>query len=441
MAALLSRLCTWRASSTRRGKVLLARSVPVQLGLTLVGVFLFSAHTCGEPPSEIEELKTLLREAQESMQRMMQEHQAQIEALSNRIDELESRSEESEAAQEELEAEVAAQEVTTSELKSSPFGNISLHGYNDFQYIAADSSIVDSFVQNELAIFLRHASEDEKWTFFTELEFELSDDGSFFFEDGDDESEFEIETAWIEYHFRDGFKARAGKHLLPQYWQTYHYPNLTLSTRPPAMVGAIFPKNIIGVQARGDLWFPSERGISYVAYLGNGGDTDISEIDTNENKAVGGRLTAHLAGGKRIDTFDLSMSGYSGRDENDEHEDIFGFDAQIRIGKFELLSEFAFGNQFVEAPASSGGLMARSDTEGYYVQAAYRVAPKWHTFYRFDELELLSGDGDFDSEQHTLGVNFRPQPNLSLKLELFHAIFEGRDDSFNGLATSVVYNF
>jgi len=441
MAALLSRLLTWRPLRARRGKAPWARSIRVQLGLALAGVFLFCANTHGEPPAEIEELRALLLEAQESMQRMMQEHQAQIEALSNRIDELESRSEESDAAQEELKAEVAAQEVATSELKSSPFGNISLHGYNDFQYVAADSSIVDSFVQNELAIFLRHASEDEKWTFFSELEFELFDDGSFYFGDYEDESEFEVETAWIEYHFRDGFKARAGKHLLPEYWQTYHYPNLTLSTRPPTMVGAIFPKNIIGVQARGDFWFPSERGISYVAYLGNGGDTDISEIDTNENKAVGGRLTTHLASGKRVDTFDLSVSGYSGRDENDEHEDIFGFDTQIRIGKFELLSEFAFGNQFVDAPATSGELMTRSDTEGYYIQAAYRVAPMWHLFYRFDELELLSGEGDFDSEQHTLGVNFRPRPNLSLKLELFHAILEGQNDSFNGLASSVVYNF
>lgn len=441
MAALLSKVCAWHASQTRRRKSLWARSVCVPLGLVLVSMFAFSAYADEVPPSEIEELKALLRETQESMQRMMQEHQAQIEALSNRIEEMESRSEKTDAAHEELEAEVAAQNVTTSELESSLFGNISLHGYDDFQYIATDSSVADSFVQNELAIFLRHASEDEKWTFFSELEFELSDDGSFFFEEYDDESEFEVETAWIEYHVRDGFKMRAGKHLLPQYWQTYHYPNLTLSTRPPAMVGRIFPKNIIGVQTRGDFWFPSERGLSYVAYLGNGGDTDISEIDTNENKAIGGRLTAHLASGKRIDTFDLSVSGYSGKDENDEAEDIFGFDAQIRIGKFELLSEFAFGNQVVDAPENSGVLMARSDTEGYYVQAAYQIAPRWHMFYRFDKLELFSGDGDFDSEQHTLGANFRPRPNLSLKLELFHALLEGENDRFNGLATSIVYNF
>ena len=441
MAAVLSSVRTWRASQARRRNAPWARSVRIQLGLALVGVFVFSAHAHGDPSSEIEELKALLRETQESMQRMMQEHQAQIEALSNRIEELESRSEGAEAEQEKLEADVAAQEVTTGELKSSLFGQISIHGYNDFQYLAADSSVNDSFVQNELAIFLRHASEDEKWTFFGELEFELFDDESFFFGDRDGESEFEIETAWLEYHFRDGFRARAGKHLLPEYWQTYHYPNLTLSTRPPTMVGAIFPKNIIGVQARGDFWFPSERGISYVAYLGNGGDTDVSEIDTNENKAVGGRLTTHLARGTRVDTFDLSVSGYSGRDENDEAEDVFGFDAQIRLGKFELLSEIAFGDQFVDAPADSGVLTARSDTEGYYVQAAYQVAPKWHLFYRFDELELFSGDGDFDSDEHTLGVNFRPRANLSLKLEFFHAIFEGRDDTFNGLATSVVYNW
>lgn len=437
MAALLSRIFTWPASR-RRGR---ARTVRIQFALAFVGALALSANTHGDPSPEIEELKALLQQTQQSMQQMMQEHQAQIEALSNRIKELESQSAETEEAQEELKAEVAAQEVPTSESELTLFGQVSLHGYNEFQYLAANSSIVDSFVQNELAVFLRHASEDEKWTFFSELEFELFDDNSFFLGEHNDESEFEVETVWLEYHVRDELRLRAGKHLLPQYWQTYHYPNLTLSTRPPAMVGEIFPKDLIGVQARGDFWFQNERGISYVAYLGNGGDTEISEIDTNENKAIGGRLTVHLASGEHFETFDLSMSGYTGRDENDEHEDVFGFDTQIRIGKFELLSEVAFGNQFVDAPESSGVSMARSDTSGFYVQAAYQVAATWHLFYRFDELELFSGDGDLDSEQHTLGVNFRPRPYLSLKLELFHAIFEGQDDSFNGLATSVVYNF
>ena len=152
-------------------------------------------------------------------------------------------------------------------------------------------------------------------------------------------------------------------------------------------------------------------------------------------------MTAHMASGKLVDTFDLSISGYTGRDENDDNENVLGSDAQIRIGAFELLSELALGDQVVDTPAGSSEPMERSDTHGFYIQAAYRVAPMWHLFYRFDDLQLLSGDGEFDSDQHTLGVNFRPRPNISLKLELFHAIFDGRDESFNGLASSIVYNF
>ena len=54
-----------------------------------------------------------------------------------------------------IEEKVLEQEVTTDELRSGLLGQVSLHGYYDVQYLAADSSIVDSFVQNELSIFFK----------------------------------------------------------------------------------------------------------------------------------------------------------------------------------------------------------------------------------------------------------------------------------------------
>lgn len=419
----------------------------IQLGMCTVLMLLVALVSPGvsfaQDQTEIEELKELLRETQVSMQKIIEDHQNQMKALQKRISELERRSIEASEKQAVVEERILEQEVASSEGRDGLFGRLSLNGYFDFQYIVADNNASDSFSLSELSIFLRHETEDEKWILFSELEFEALDGDEFFFEDSNQTSDFEIETAWLEYKFLDSIRARAGKLLLPQYWQTYHYPNLTLSTRAPAMVGSIFPKDIIGVQAHGDIWFQQGRGLSYAAYVGNGGDSDVSEIDRNDNKALGGRLTLHLSNETLFETFDLSASGYSGRDHEGDSEDVFGFDTQIRIDRFELQSEVAFGDQIVLVPvANAPDMRVSSDTSGYYVQLAYRVAPRWHVFYRYDELDLLGGGpGRLDSRNHTVGVNFRPLANVSLKLEGFRTLLDGDDEEFNGLATSIVYNF
>lgn len=408
---------------------------------------------CVAPPGfaqesgEVEELKEMLRQTQASMAQMMAEHQRQMDELQTRIEELEQKSKKVEREQESVAEELL--ELAAGEQRSGLLGNLSLHGYYDIQYLNADNTAVGSFVQNELSIFLRSSTEDERWIFFSEIEFELLDGDEFFYTDADRTSDLEIETAWVEYRHADYLRVRAGKHLLPQYWQTYHYPNLTLSTRAPAMVGTIFPRNIIGLELRGDIWFAGDRGLSYALYAGNGGDSEISEIDRNDNTAVGGRLTMHLAKGGRLKTLDISVSGYNGRDHDNSSNAVFGIDTQIRIGKFEFMSEYARGNQYVRIPAPRTRpfprqrlLSVKSDTEGYYAQFAYNVKSKWHTFYRFDELDLFDeGAGMFDAHQHTLGANFRPRPNISLKLELFRVLLDGDRDDFNGVASSLVYNF
>lgn len=399
--------------------------------------------THAQTTSEIEELKALLQQTQDSMERMMQEHQEQIEGLNQRIQELESRSQKQQVDQQVVKNELLEQEVKIGELDSAPADRLSIHGYFDVQYLDAEDSNVGSFVQNELSVFLRHSTPDERWTIFSEIEFEVLYSDDYFFVESDVEAELEIETAWLEYVFSDELKIRAGKHLLPHYWQTYHYPNLTMSTRPPAMVGRVFPKDTIGVEARGDWWWNDLRGISYVAYVGNGGDSEDSAVDRNENKAVGGHVTLHLAGNSHFETLDLGASAHIGDEHSGADTSVYGLDAQVRVWQLEFLSELAWGRQEASTRTGSGlPPNVESDGLGYYAQIAYNFKPRWHTFYRFDELDLVDdGPGLFDAHQHTVGLNFRPIPSVSLKLEGFRAYPDGDVDPFNGFATSVVYNF
>lgn len=405
---------------------------------------IIASPTQAQSPDEIRELKALLQQTQQSMQDMMKQHQTQIEALQQRIEELETRTEAAEESAEAIEETLMERQVEDVESKSLLDSNVSLHGYYDFLFLDANNSKSRSFVLNELSLFLRGTTDDEKWTFFSELEFEVINPDDFYFFTNQSDSEFEIETAWLEYSISDALQFRAGKHLLPQYWQTYHYPNLTLSTRPPAMVGRIFPDNIVGIEARGSYWFENQRGVSYVAYLGNGNNSDTGDVDQNEDKAVGGRLTAHFGTDDSLfETIDFSVSGYTGMNDYDRHEDIVGVDAQIRSGKWELLTEWAWGDQDVELRGNGGARrLVSTDTMGYYAQLGYQFLPRWHAFYRYDELDLYEyGSTPLDAHQNTVGVNFRPLPNISLKLELFQAELDRNNESLEGIATAVVYNF
>ena len=409
----------------------------------IAALLMLGGGTYAQTPAEVDELKSMLKQTQESMQQMMDQHQRQIDLLQQRIEELESRTDSTEASTEFIENTLIGQQVESTDSIASSDQNVTLHGYYDFLFLDATDSTSRSFILNELALFLRGRSEDERWTFFSELEFELLEGDDFYFVDDDRSSEFEIETAWLEYSVSDLLQVRAGKHLLPQYWQTYHYPNLTLSTRPPAMVGRIFPDSVTGIQFRGTDWWESQRGFSYVAYVGNGGDPEEDEVDANDDKAVGGRLTAHLAGDdSRFDTLDFSVSGYSGDDNEGRNEHVLGLDAQVRLDRWEFLTEWAWGDQYVDVPTGATSTLEESDALGYYAQLGYRFHPNWHAFYRYDELDLYdAGTTPFDSHQNTIGLNFRPLPNISLKLELFEANIDRINDSLHGIATAIVYNF
>lgn len=412
--------------------------------LGLVVVFCCASSVWAQAPSEIDAVKVLLQQTQESMKQMMEQHQQQLDVLQKRIEELEEKAVESEVAQESIVESLMEQDVASADQSSSLNDNLSLHGYYDFLFLDATDSKSRSFILNELSLFLRSTTDDERWTFFSELEFEVIEGNDFYFGEEVSESEFEIETAWLEYSFSDELQLRTGKLLLPQYWQTYHYPNLTLSTRPPAMVGRIFPSNLVGISGKGDVWFDNQQGFSYVAYVGNGGDSDVNEVDQNENKAIGGRFTAHLAGdASSFDTLDFSVSGYTGQDHDSNNETVLGLDTQIRLRKWELLSEFAWGDQHVEFRDAPDSIMeVDSDTVGYYLQLGYNFRPRWHTFYRFDELDLYDdGPTPLDAHQNTVGLNFRPRSNISLKIELFEADVDRIGDPFYGVASAIVYNF
>lgn len=323
---------------------------------------------------------------------------------------------------------------------------LSVHGYADLQYGRDTRDEGATFLQNELSAFFRATTEDERWTAFSEIEFDHIDGDVYLSDRGGDSVDVEMEAGWIEFRYKDSFRLRAGKLLLPQYWQSNHYPNLTMSALAPLMSGNIFPKSIVALQASGDWWNAQDRGVGYSLFLGGAAKTALEDLEQNDQLAAGGRLTLRLAGTSApagIDTFDLSLSGMVSEDQDRRSDIILGLDAQVRVGRLEILAELAHRSQpRLDQTWLSDLHNDDGSTLGLYFQAAWRLTEKWRLFYRYDYLDLNDGGGTLrDESRHTLGANFRPRANVSLKAEIFHSEPEAWRASYDGVAGSVVLNF
>jgi len=299
-----------------------------------------------------------------------------------------------------------------------------LSGYYDFEYITANDASNSRFRQHHVSLFVSKTW--QRWRFFSEIEFE-----DFRAHDGDGEAiegagAVSVESAWAEYLHADWLHVRGGKFLLPEYWNVNHYPNTVLSTNRPLMVRNVFPQDTNGLMAYG-VACAGPVGATYNLYYGNGQSANSSKEDDNQGKAVGGHLSLHLAhlfdGVSRLDV------GGGGYTENAPAEggqfDVWGVDTEINAGRFELLAEYASRTSDVSA-------------EGLYVQPSVRVWREVRCFYRYGYLDPSDGPRH---ERHTVGVNFRPRPDIALKLEVNTNDFSDDSDTYEEVAASIALFF
>jgi len=300
----------------------------------------------------------------------------------------------------------------------------SISGYYDFEYFNDDRELSPGeFRQHHVSLHL--SQEWDNWRLFSELEFEF---GARFEGRGgtmlqESRGEVKVEQAWGEYVHSDKLTLRGGLILTPGYWNVNHYPNVVLSTERPLMLRKVFREAFVGIMGYGAKYW-DEFGITYYGYIGNGQSVFFTKNDDNEGKAVGGKVTFHLPTGGKLEQLDLGVSFYQESPSDQDRTFAWGFDAQIRKGPWEVLTEFAKRD-------------AQEDRTGFYVQPSYRFNAKWAAFYRYD---LLDAAYDGEIQKHVAGVNYRPIPEISLKLEYAHTMRSSDEDS-SGVAASVAIHF
>ncbi len=409
----------------------------------LVAVLTLNVSPAGAQPDEVARLRAEL-----------QRQQAVIAQLLHRLEELEKK-QAGAVTREEVKQEAETQQEAVNSVRDSLLNRVNLNGYYNFRFATDTSDTPLSFQQHHLGLLL--SKQLRRFNFHMELELQnvphhpeihadSNEEGSPLeeseaAEDVSGEGQVAVENAWMEYNHNPLLNVRVGKQLSPQYWWQNHYPNLTLSTDQPIYLRELFPPELVGVMAYGNVTRPagdSELGIGYKAYLSNNQFEGNSQRDLRDAKSWGGRVQVRLPTGGALKRFDVAADLYRGRialvtqELVDDH--VYGVESQIEVDRVQLQAEYARGRTLGQT------------RYGYYLQPAVRMVDDWVAFYRLEQLD--SPRIRRAEIRHIGGLNFRPYPQIAVKAEFYRAVPQARSfieagdpRPYTGLAAAAVFFF
>lgn len=237
----------------------------------------------------------------------------------------------------------------------------------------------------------------ERFSFFSELEFEdlftVDTDGNA----GSPDDRFEIERLYGDFAINDRLNLRAGKFLTPVgRWNVIHAQPLVWTTSRPLLTDVPFDENTTGLMLSGSL---ADGWLDY----------DLFGQFTNQLEPTPQVMQADRSGGARL-TLEpipgLSLGGtYLASRSEGEWFHLIGLDALWRTGPFEWMSEATFD----EGAGSSGSQW------GIYSQVAAELISKVYAVGRYEHFAPRGGYRHLN--QVVIGAAYRPRPYAIFKIE------------------------
>jgi hypothetical protein len=248
-----------------------------------------------------------------------------------------------------------------------------------------------------------------------------------------------LETASVNFNWRDSLQLQAGFLFVPTYWRTHRYQSTTLTVDEPLIDQAIFPTAYKGAMIHGDKYL-DEGGISYEFYGGSAQQTNfdaVSPDDVTRSRAVGGKMVWHVPSRHLFNMLDVGFQAHRALNSDTSRTQIYGTELNGEIGRIQLLSEFE------HAAIGTSPSQAAYYRQGYYLQPSYRIAPPLFVVARFERLNRDSRDPAVNRMgKQSLGLTYRPVPSVSLKLEADHyEPARGRISPYYGVGAAFVYFF
>src|SRR3984893_4774562 len=116
-----------------------------------------------------------------------------------------------------------------------------------------------------------------------------------------------LETASVNFNWRDSLQVQGGFLFVPTYWRTHRYQSTTLTVDKPLIDQAVFPTAFAGALLHGDKYF-EEGGISYQLYGGSAQQANFEDAvvaaDLTRSRALGGKVVWHVPSGHLFRTLD-----------------------------------------------------------------------------------------------------------------------------------------
>ena len=322
-------------------------------------------------------------------------------------------------------------------------------GYGELHYNNLNHSSDNTKDKTELdfhrfVIFINHEFND-KIRFFSELEIEhaLVKDTA----DGSNGGEVEVEQAYIQFDLSQQTRANVGAFLIP-------VGILNETHEPPTFYGVErnpVEKNIIPAT-----WW--EGGAMLSGHYGSGFSYDLAltsglKVDETEiNIRDGRQKTAKASADNLAVTGRVKYTGISGlelagtvqiqdditQDTSDTVDGATMIEAHARwnIADFTLTGLYA--NWDIDgAGAETEG---KDKQDGGYIEASYKVTPKFGIFVRQNEWDNGGTTGDTAKSQTDVGFNYWPHENVVLKADV-QTQNNDSDSNLDGFNLGIGYQF
>jgi hypothetical protein len=288
-------------------------------------------------------------------------------------------------------------------------------------------------------IFVNHEFNDDI-RFFSEFEIEhafIKDT-----EDGSSNGEVEVEQAYVQFDIGENSKIDAGVFLIP-------VGILNETHEPPTFYGVErnpVEKNIIpatwwegGAMLSGHY----DSGFSYDLALTSGldGGTDIRDGRQKTSKANADNLAATgrikytgIRGLELAATVQLQDDMTQDSSDNIDGATLVEAHARWNIADFTLTG--LYGRWDIDGAEALAAQKDRQD--GGYIEASYKVTPKFGIFIRQNEWDN-GGTGETSESQTDIGFNYWPHENVVLKAD-----YQAQNDAagdLDGFNLGVGYQF
>ena len=359
----------------------------------------------------------------EEMWAIVQQQQAEIEALRGELAEAKAGMVATEEKVAETDAKVEATGDVIETLAATDTGRsrTSIGGYGELHYnnIRSDAGDIDEIDFHRFVLFFSHEFTD-RIRFFSEFELEhsLAGDGK--------PGEVELEQAYVEYALRNDTFARTGLFLLPiGILNETHEPPTFYGVERNDVENIIIPTTWweAGAGARGNL----ANGLSWDASLHSG-----LAMPTQGSSAFrvrsGRQKVAEAIASDPAATFRLRYTGIPGLElaasynyQSDPSQvagdgldsgQLFSAHAVYQRDRFGLRALYGHW-QFDGAAVKAAGADKQT---GWFIEPSFRASEKWGFYARYEDLDAARSQDKFTQSQ--VGFNYWPTDGVVLKMDL-----------------------